>query len=59
MSSRPRHEATSSAVEREELTLSQQTTVDLYAAWRNGNIVAGNGGDRFQQRLAISSTLSA
>jgi hypothetical protein len=49
----------SSAVECEGLTISQKTAVDVYATWRNGNIVAGNGGDRFQEWLAVLRTLSA
>jgi hypothetical protein len=55
----PRYQGTSSAVECEELTVSQKTAVDAHATWRDGNIVAGDGGDRFQERLAVLSTFSA
>ena len=59
MPPRPRYQGTSSAVEYEGRTVSQKTGVDAYAAWRDGNIVAGNGGDRFQKWLTVLSTLSA
>jgi hypothetical protein len=58
MPPRPRCQRTPSAVECEGLTVSQKTAVDAYAAWQNGDIVAGNGGDRFQKRFAVFGTYS-
>src|ERR1700686_3404042 len=58
MPRRPRYQGTSSAVECEGLTVSQKPAVDAHAAWRDGNVVAGNAGDRFQKWLAVLRTLS-
>src|ERR1700682_2061293 len=55
----PRHQGASNAVDGERLTISQKTAVDAHTAWRDGNIVAGNGGDHFQKWLAFLRTLSA